>query len=165
MNAVAEEVKKVPFLKKDWTDEGVVTFAFGNGTTLEFDTRKCNEEIRFMLLCHGASQKIGDAAAGAKGDYNAGISSCKDVISTLLSGQWSGEREGGPRLADLAEAIARIKNVALEKARAAVEKASDDDRKKWRSNTQVKAVMAQITAEKAQAALAASAEEDLEISV
>jgi hypothetical protein len=161
--ASAAEVKKPAFAKKTYNEEtGVVSFAFGNGETVEFDTNSCNEEVRTLLMLHGASQKIGDSYAGAKGNYAEGIASAKSVISQLLAGEWTATgEERGPRLAELAEAIAVIKNVAVEKAMAAVEKATDEQRKAWRSNAQVKAAIAKNRADKAAKALAAAAPAEL----
>ena len=90
----------------------------------------------------------------------------KAVIDGLKAGSWrsaAGEGEGKPRLGELAEAIARIKGVPLEKAMAAVEKADEKQRKDWRSNAKVRAVIAQLRAEKAAKDLEAAAEKDLAI--
>ena len=164
--AEQEVASKPQFCKKDWNEQGVVTFAFGNGTTLECDSNKLSNEIRLDLLCHGISQKVGDSYAGVKGNYAEGIANAKEVIEQLYAGEWSADREGGaPRLAELAEAIARIKGTDVEKTRAAVEKASDEERKAWRSNGKVKATIAAIRAEKAQKALEASEQQDVVINL
>ncbi len=159
------EVKAPKFCEKEYDlDTGVVYFSFGNGKMLEFDTNRCSEEIRKTLLLHGASQKIGDSFAGAKQNYAVGIESAQDVIDQLLAGAWRagrGEGESRPRLAELAEAIARIKSVVIEKATVAVEKATDEQRKAWRLNAKVKAVIAQIRAEKAAKALEEAGETEL----
>lgn len=153
------KVKKPSFCEKDWDDafEGngsVLYLNFANGKKLEFDLEKVNGETQRRLALHGASQKIGDSFAGVKGNFATGIGNAEKVISQLYAGEWEGEREGGgPRLAELSAAIARIKNVPVEKAAAAVEKASKEQRDGWRSNAQVKAMVAQIRAEKAAAAL------------
>lgn len=163
--APAEPVK-VQFCKKDWNEAGVCFFRFGNGTVLEFDTNKVNEETKLDLRCHGASQKIGDSFAGVKGNYAEGIANAQAVIDQLYSGEWTADREGGaPRLAELAEAIARIKGSDLEKTKQAVEKATDDQRRQWRSNAKVKAAIAAIRAEKAQKALEAAAEQEVQITI
>lgn len=156
--------KPPAFCKKTWNEEGVCQFAFNDGTNLEFDTRKVNDETRLDLTCHGANQKIGDSFAGVKGNTKQGISNAQAVIDQLYAGEWTSDREGGaPRLAELAAAIARIRNAPLEKVTAAVEKASDDQRKQWRSNAQVKAMIAKIRAEKA--AEVASGQETQELTI
>lgn len=159
--------KNVKFCDKDYDlDTGYNYFNFGNGKQLEFDSNRCSEEIRKQLMLHGAAQKIGDSFAGAKGNYALGIQSASDVIEQLYAGVWKagrGEGEARPRLAELAEAIARIKSVDLERATAAVEKASDEQRKAWRLNAKVKSVIATIRAEKAAKALEEVGEQELEV--
>jgi hypothetical protein len=155
-----KEDKKPQFCKKSWDENGICKLEFGNGTVLTFDSNKCNDETKLDLRCHGANQKIGDSFAGVKGNYAEGIANAQGVIDQLYAGEWTADREGGaPRLAELAEAIARIKGTDLEKTKAAVEKASDDQRKQWRGNAKVKAMIAQLRAEKAQKALEASGEQ------
>src|SRR5688572_20158883 len=98
-SAVAAEEKKPKFCDKSWNDQGIVTFKFGNGTVLEFDTNKVNDETKLDLRCHGASQKIGDSFAGVKGNYAEGIANAQGVIDQLYAGEWTADREGGaPRL-------------------------------------------------------------------
>ena len=157
---------KPKFCDKSWDESGVVKFAFGNGETLELDTNRCDTQTQLDLRCHGASQKVGDSFAGVKGDFAAGIGNAKAVIQQLYDGKWNADREGGaPRLAELAESIARIKQVPVEKAMAAVEAGNDEQRKAWRSDAKVKAVIAQVRAESAAKALEAAGEQTLEISV
>lgn len=157
--SVAEAGKKPKFCDKEYDmDTGLLELTFGNGKKLEFDSNKISDEMKKQLMLHGASQKIGDSFAGVKGNFVEGIQNAQDTIDQLYAGVWKADREGDarPRLAELAAAIARIKNVALEQATAAVEKGTDDQRKQWRSNAKVKAVIAQIRAEKAAEALAES---------
>lgn len=167
--AGAVETAKPKFCDKEYdVDTGVNYFNFGNGKTLEFDSNRCTDEIRKQLMLHGAAQKIGDSFAGAKGNFALGLESAQDVIDQLYGGVWKagrGEGESRPRLAELAEAIARIKAVILERATAAVEKASDEQRKAWRLNAKVKAVIAQIRAEKAAKALEEAGEQELVVEV
>lgn len=163
--AVTAAESKAKFAKKEYDlDTGVLEISFGNGETLEFDSNVLSEEIRKNLMLHGLSQKIGDSYAGAKGNFIEAINSAKSVFGSLSSGDWStAGDEARPRLAELAEAIAKIKNVPLEKATAAVEKATDDQRKSWRSNAQVKAAIAQNRADKAAKALAAAVPQELTV--
>lgn len=160
----AAEPAKPQFCKRDWTEAGVCTFTFGNGTVLEFDTNKCDDETKLDLRCHGAVQKVGDSFAGVKGNYAEGIANAKAVIDALYAGDWGPGREGGaPRLAELAEAIARIKGTDLEKTKKAVEDATDEQRKNWRSNAKVKFTIAQLRAEKAQKAAESAQEVEINI--
>lgn len=163
---VEAEAKRVQFCSKDWdAEQGLNFFKFGDGTTLEVDVKKLNDEIRADLLHHGISQKVGDSYASAKGNFVEGIANAKAVIEGLYAGIWSPGRdgEGRPRLGELAEAIARIKAVDLEKATKAVEAATDEERTTWRSNLKVKSTIATIRAEKAAKALEANAEQELNI--
>ena len=161
----AAEPSKPRFAKKSYDEStGVVSIEFGNGKVVELDTNTCSPEMKTLLMLHGASQKIGDSYAGAKGDFASAVASAQAVVDQLLAGEWtsSGE-ERGPRLAELAEAIARIKGVPVEKAMAAVEKATDEQRKGFRANAQVKAAIAQARAEKAQKALEAAGSQELSV--
>ena len=165
----ASAAAKPKFCTKDWDPDEMgetVQFKFANGTVLELDCSQLNDSMRTHLMLHGASQKVGDSFAGVKGNFDEGIANAKAVIDQLVGGEWTGDREGGgPRLAELAEAIARIKGVDVEKARKAVEAASKEDRDGWRSNAKVKATVAKIRAEKAAAALekAGDAAQDVNI--
>lgn len=166
--APAAETKKVRFCNKEYDmDTGVVDFQFGNGKTLQIDSSAIPEDTRKQLMLHGISQKVGDSFAGVKGNFAEGIQNAKDTIEQLLAGVWKADREGDakPRLAELAAAIARLKGVELEKATAAVEAASEEQRKGWRANLKVKNAIAQIRAENAAAALAAAAEKEEDIVV
>ena len=165
----AAETKKAPFAKKTYNDEtGIVSITFSDpqGTVVELDTSKCSDEIRTLLMLHGASQKIGDSYAGVKGNYAEGINNAKAVVQQLLAGEWkaTGE-ERGPRLQELAEAIARIKGASVEAALKAVEAATDEQRAAWRSNAQVKAAIAQGRAEKAQKALEGQQPQELVVNL
>jgi hypothetical protein len=167
MASEAADGKKLKFCDKDFDlDEKKVIFAFGNGTTLELEVGSLTPELQTRLMLHGALQKIGDSYAGAKGDFAQGIRDAQAVIDGLKSGEWrsaAGEGEGRPRLGELAEAVSRIKQVPLDKAMAAVEKMDDKARKDIRSNAKVKAVIAQIRAEKAQKELESAANTELSI--
>lgn len=165
--AEASAAAKPQFASKEYDmDTGVVTITFGNGKVVEGDSNQFSDEIRKQLMLHGLSQKMGDSYAGAKGNYAEAIQSVEDVVEQLRAGVWRaarGEGDARPRLAELAEAIARIKSVPVEAATAAVEKATDDQRKTWRSNAKVRAVIAQIRAEKAAKALEEAGEQELQV--
>lgn len=158
--------KTPKFAEKDYDPEtGVASFDFGNGKSLRVDVSELNEEIRTRLMFHGLLQKVGDSYAGAKGDYAKALESAQSVIDQLKSGEWRaarGEGGTGPRLGELAEALARIKGVTVEEARAAVDAAAALDGteeqkaagaeklKAWRAHPQIKAAIAQNRAVKAQ---------------
>lgn len=144
----------------------VIYFNFRNGTTLEFDMQKVNDDLKRRLAFHGAKQKIADSYAGVKGNFDEGIANAQGVIDQIYGGDWEAEREGGgPRLAELAEAISRIRGVPLEKVKAVVEAATPDERTQWRSNATVKLEVAKMRAEKAQAALDSQGEKKEELKI
>lgn len=147
------------------SDTGAFTFAFTNGKSIEGNLSDFAADIQKQLGGHGLLQKGGDSYAGVKGNVAEAYANCSEVIEQLKAGVWAGGGEGGPRIKDLAEAIARIKSVTIEAATTAVTAATDELRKQWRSNPRVKSVMATIAAEKAAEALAAAGDEQLEISL
>lgn len=153
--AIAVE-KKVKFCEKEYDmDTGVCHFTFGNGTELQLDTNTLTEDIQLNLRLHGAVQKVGDSFSGVKGNFAEGIANAQGVIEALKAGNWGVERgDARPRLAELAQAIAKLKNAPLEKATLAVESANDEQRAAWRSNPAVKHAIQEIRLEAAQAALA-----------
>jgi hypothetical protein len=163
----AGSAKAPKFCEKEYDlDTGLVSFAFGNGQVLEIDSNSLSAEMQKQLMLHGISQKVGDSFAGAKGNFVEGIAAAKAVIEQLSQGIWRaarGEGEARPRLGELASAIARIKGVTQEVAMAAVEKATDEQRKAWRGNAKVKATIAAIRAEEAQKALEAAGEQELQV--
>lgn len=160
------EDNKVKFCEKS-TEGTIARFTFGNGTTLELDVSSLEEDIQRELMLHGALQKIGDSYAGAAGDYDFAISNAQKVIDNLIAGNWKAARaasgESKPRTTELAEAIARIKGIDVAQASAIVEALSDEQRKAIRAKETVKATIAQIRYEKAQAKAAKASAEDLGI--
>ena len=170
---MAEE-KKVAFCSKEYdqdesnTPTGDCHWTFSDGVELSINVFELPERMQKFLTVHGAMQKGGDSYAGVKGNLADGKANLQEVLDNLKADIWRaarGEGESRPRLGELAEAIARIKAVPVEQALAAVEKATDDQRKSWRGNAKVKSVIAQIRAEVAAKALEESAEKDLEITL
>jgi hypothetical protein len=148
----------------DGSVTGEVRFKFSDGVEKTVNVFDLSTEMQRRLTVHGALQKIGDSYAGVKGDVGQAKTNVDSMIEQLKDGKWKGDRgEAGPRLGELAEAIARIKGVTVEISRAAVEKATDDMRKDWRSNAKVKAVIAQIRAENAAKELEVAGEGTLNV--
>lgn len=144
-------------------DAKTVEFTFESGDVRVLDLTRVSEETLLRLALHGASQKGGDSYASAKGNTAEALASLDKVIDNLYAGLWTagrGEGEAKPRTTELAEALARIKGVDIATAVAAVENADEDKRKAWRGHAKVKAVIAQIRAEKAAAKLAKAGDDD-----
>lgn len=110
------------------------------------------------LAAHGASQKITDSVTKAEDgdDISFGVA---NQIAQLNEGKWS-VRAAGENLfrgfADLFEAIRRIKGYEIGSAEAEALKtslagASEEKIKNFKSNGQIKAIIAEIVAEKAAA--------------
>lgn len=152
-NAPQEE--KVVFCRKDFTEEGAVTFTFGNGSVVTLDTNALSEEQKFHLMMHGTLQKIGDSYASAKGDYTFGVAAAQKVCDQLLADQWTASRassgEGAPKIGELSQAIANLKSMDVKAVSEAVSKATDEQRKAWRKNAAIAAEIARMRAEKAAA--------------
>lgn len=134
-------------------DSKSVEFTFADGTVLAVSLGELSADIQLHLALHGIGQKVGDAYSGAKGDVAVAKASAQAVIDQLKSGEWRaarGEGEAKPRVGELAEAIARIKGVAVEEVAKSLAGASDEQRKALRANDRVKAIIQVIRAEKAQ---------------
>lgn len=68
-----------------------VRFDFVNGVTRTFDVH--GSALLLELAGHGASQKIGDEAAG-ENDVDDMVEAIDAVITRLTAGSWSGRKEG-----------------------------------------------------------------------
>lgn len=162
---------KVKFASKEYDlDTGMFEITFGDGTVISQNVDELPDEMKRNLMFHGFGQKVGDSYAGAKGDFSKAKSAASDVIEQLKNGDWRAGRDGEakPRLGELADAIARVKGIEVAEARAAVDAAAaldgTDEQKKagaeklknWRAHPRIKAALAAIRAEKAQADLEAS---------
>lgn len=143
---------KTKFLDKDYDVETKsASFALGNGNELSLTLDELSGAIVTQLALHGLVQKVGDSAAGAKGDYNAAKESMQGVIDNLKNGRWGAVREGEgkPKVTELAAAIAKVTGYELEQVVAKVAAATDEQRKAWRENAKVAAEIAEARAAKA----------------
>lgn len=149
--------KKIKFCEKD-SDGVVVSFKFGNGTELSLDLNTLDENVQEALMVHGALQKIGDSYASAGGDYAFGIAAAEKVIDNLKAGLFNAARtgsgEGKKSSTELAQALAALQNKDVAAVSAALEAATDEQRKAIRAHPAVKAKIAEMRAAKAQEALA-----------
>lgn len=155
--APAPAPTKVPFSSKSVDeDAGVAIITFGDGRSLSLALEDLTPRMVNRLALHGAHQKGGDSYAGAKGDYNLAFDSCKDVFDALRADRWTTGRESTGaviRLDELAEAVARLKHVPKEEALQKLQSADEEKVKTIKSLPEVKAVILDIRAEKARAAL------------
>lgn len=161
MNAEVQEAKKVKFCEK--SSEGtIVSFKFGNGEERSLDLSTLSEEMQQELMIHGALQKIGDSYASAGGDFAFAIAAAEKTISNLADGNWgsprTGSGEGKKSVGELATALAQLQGKDVAEVAAALEAASDEQRKTIRNHPAVKAAIAQIRAAKAAEALAKAQE-------
>jgi hypothetical protein len=150
------ETKKIKFCEKT-IDGSVISFKFGNDTTLTLDLSDVPEETVGDLAAHGASQKIGDSYASAGGDYAFAIAAAEKVIENLRNGVWGSTRvagEGKQKTGELATALALLQGKDVAEVAAALEAASDEQRKALRAHPAVKAKVAELRAAKAAEALA-----------
>lgn len=70
------------------------TFGFTRaGHTFTCETAKFNADIIAQLVMHGATQKIGDAAAGKQGAD--ALTAMQGVYESLSNGDWGRTRGGG----------------------------------------------------------------------
>lgn len=159
--APAEKPKKTPFCEK--TSEGVVvSFKFGNGAVVSLDLSELDENIQNDLMVHGALQKIGDSYASAGGDFAFGQAAAEKVIANLRAGNWGAARTGSGEskksVGELITALAMLQSKPVEEVAAALEAATDEQKKAVRAHPAVKAKIAELRAAKAAEALAKAGE-------
>lgn len=156
-----EAPKKIKFCEK--SAEGTVcSFKFGNDTVVSLDLSELSEEMQQELMIHGALQKIGDSYASAGGDFAFGIAAAEKVCENLRNGAWgtarAGSGESKKSSGELAIALASLQNKEVAVVVAALESATDEQKKALRAHPAVKAKIAELRAAKAQEALAKAGE-------
>lgn len=132
-------------------DFSTVTIEFGdNGAagSVKCVIEDLDEAIQAQGLAHGISQKLGDSYAGLDTPEEA-FAACQGVLEQLLAGNWrtGGGGGGGPRVSQLAAALARIQGAPIEEAQKVVENLSDDQKKALRKSAVVKKAIAEIQLE------------------
>jgi len=142
------------------TIEGdTVTFAFSNGSTATVSPENFSPEIQTQLMAYGISQKLGDSYAGSEGPDEA-QAAFQSTLDQLAAGEWKVRRaSGAPRVTQLAEALAAVTGQELAVCQEKIAGMDDDQRKGLRAHPQVAAKLAEIKAQKAQAAAAKALEE------
>lgn len=133
------------------TDTKTVTFTFTGRDPIQVAVGELPAEIQARLMVHGATQKLRDCYAGDTTVADA-VADFNEVLTNLKSGKWGAERAAGEAgVALVVEALARIRNVAVADAQKLWDSRTDDQKTKIRANDQVKAMVATIQAERANA--------------
>lgn len=154
------DTKKPKFCDKS-AEGTVLTFKFGNDAEVVIDLSTLSEEIQQELMIHGALQKIGDSYASAGGDFAYGIACAEKVVENLTNGLWGAVRTGSGQTkssGELVTALAQLQGKDVAEVAAALEAATDEQRKAVRSHPAVKAKIAELRAAKAAEALAKAGE-------
>lgn len=137
-------------------ENGTVTIAFADGgDPIVTHLSKVPESNVVRLALHGMSQKEGDSYAGAESIADA-REAVLGVQEMLYSGEWSTRAPGEPRVAVLAEALARATGRTVEEAKAALSAMDEDTRKAVSAHPGVKKARAEMALEKANAELASA---------
>lgn len=141
-----------------------VKFTFGNGNELETYLSDYNEAMQYRLGVHGMSQKLGDSYANASGkgwtddDIEATV---RDLHAALMSGQFGTGRTGtGGKLLEAFIRWAADMGKGADEAReafAAMDKKAKDE---LRKAAPIKAKLAEIEAERAEAAAKLASDTD-----
>lgn len=137
-----------------------VHFVLGNGVKVIFDLNECSEEMIRQLAIHGASQKIGDKAAGyAKArDFHGAFGGMQTTADNLKKGIWAAYG-GGSGTTDLAAALVKLTKQDLETVQASLDTATEEEIAAFKKNAQVKAVILEIQAARQKALAKANAED------
>ena len=160
---MADAAKKVKFLAKSLnTDRNALTFKLGNGLEVVGTLDELSDEIRTQLAWHGLSQKVGDAAAGFSKtlDYKGAYAAMLGVWDSLCEGVWAVKGANS----DMAEALVRLKMADdVEAASDLIAGLDEETLKGVTSHPAVKAEIAKIKAERANAALQATADKAIDL--
>ena len=117
--------------------------------------------MKFRLIVHGASQKIGDSYAGANKEpkpVEFAKTAVADTIKQLVENSWRVTSSGGPRVTDLATVYAQVSGDSIETAVELLASLSEEDIKVLRNKPKIKAGLLALTAKRAAEKAAAAAE-------
>lgn len=145
--------KKQVLVGETGAPTGVVKFLFEDESVQEINLNDLSEEIKFRLMVHGASQKIGDSYAGAAKEASPVAFAKESVDATikqLIAGDWRVAAVGGPRVTDLATAYSLAAGETLEAAIELVGGLTEEQAKEMRAKPRIKAQLALIAAKRAQ---------------
>ena len=139
-----------------------VTFTFTDkgSTKLGFALADLPPAMVRELAAHGLSQKLGDSYASLATPAE-GIAAVNAVWKNLKAGVFNAAG-GGSSGGVLAEAVARIKGITVEKAIAAIEAMAEDKLDTLKANSRIKATIKVIQGERAAAKLQGAAGEEVD---
>lgn len=147
-------------------DDKAVEFTFKDKEPIAVRLEDFSPEVQLHFALHGMSQKFGDSYSSAKGDVEVAMKSFNATLEQLKAGDWRaarGEGDAKPRTTELAAALARIKGIDVAEVAKALDAMPEEKRKELRSNDRVKATIAVLRAEKAQAKLDKLGEDDVDL--
>jgi cellobiose-specific phosphotransferase system component IIA len=138
---------------------GRAVFSLKNGLKVEVNLDQIPEATQRELAMHGLLQKVGDSAAGFSKEekYRDAFAAMQTVVDNLLNGVWAAK--GGNGTSELAEALSRLKEVTTDEAAQAISLMSEDQLKETQAHPKVKAMVAKIRAERAEARVGQDEEE------
>ena len=145
------------------TDGGTLILEFRHGERIALRPDELTPEIQRAAMLHGLKQKLVDAAAIAR-DTTTGraatIQTKYDAVKEIFdritgeSPSWNKPRAGGVggQGGLLARAIARYKNVALEQAKAYLDRLTDAQKQALRVDHRIAAIINELRLESAKPA-------------
>lgn len=146
------------------TTAKTVTFQIDDDTSEIFQLDNVSPEMVIQLALHGASQKIGDSYAGAAAATENSDMTVADYVKSQVAGgieqlyndDWSIRTGGsaGPRVTDLARALAELYNVTEAEAAEKVAEMDSDQKKAVRKHPAVLPIIERISLERKKAKLA-----------
>jgi hypothetical protein len=155
---------KKELMLNDVNEANGIRFSFDNGEVFEADIDALPEAMIHRLAVHGLSQKLGDSYAGAKGkgmtddDIAQGV---RDLYAALKAGSFgTGRTSTGGKLLDAFIRWAADAGKKADEAREAFNALDDDAKKELRKAAPIKAKLAEIEAERAEALARAVSDDD-----
>jgi hypothetical protein len=156
------QMAREQLLKSEWDEANLtITFKFKDQPNLgsvTFDAKPLPDDIRATAMLHGFEQKLRDKVAGqlkALGDSAKFAELFKgsvgDLTALFASGEWNekGDGTGTPRVGLLIRAIARVKSVTTDVAKAWYDKQPEPVQKGLRAVPVIVTATAAIKAEDA----------------
>lgn len=133
--------------------------------SVSVDVSKFSEKVRHEAMLHGFKQKYGDVESG--GTAAEKYDMLQRVIAAHESGSWDVQAGTRDDSGIIIEAVALRFDYTVEQVNAALDEADDREAKlkEWRSNPKVKATIAKIRADRAEAAAEEAEADDIEIDV